>query len=83
MVKNQPANNAGDKRHGFSPWVGKIPCRRAWQPTLVLLPGESHGQRSLGDYSPWGREELDMAEVTQHTQMICNVVLVSGVLHSD
>ena len=40
------------KRHGFDPWVGKIPCRRAWQPTPVFLPGESHGQRSLEGYSP-------------------------------
>ena len=29
------------KRHGFNPWVGKIPWRRAWQPTPVFLPGES------------------------------------------
>ena len=36
------------KRHGFSPWVRKIPWRRAWQPTPVYWPGESHGQRSLG-----------------------------------
>ena len=35
------------KRHGFDPWVRKIPWRRAWQPTPVFLPGESHGQRSL------------------------------------
>ena len=35
------------KRHGFSPWVGKIPCRRAPKPTPVFLPGESHGQRGL------------------------------------
>ena len=28
------------KRHGFNPWVGKIPWRRAWQPTPVFLPGE-------------------------------------------
>ena len=35
------------KRCRFDPWVGKIPWRRAWQPTLVFLPGESHGQRSL------------------------------------
>ena len=35
--------NAGDL--GFSPWVGKIPWRREWQPTPVFLPGESHGQR--------------------------------------
>ena len=33
------------KRCSFNPWVGKILWRRAWQPTLVYLPGESHGQR--------------------------------------
>ena len=42
---------------GFDPWVGKIPWRRAWQPTSVFLPGKSHGQRSLGGYSPWGHKE--------------------------
>ena len=40
------------KRHKFNPWVRKVPWRRAWQPTPVFLPGESHGQRSLVDYSP-------------------------------
>ena len=52
VVKN-PSTNAGDiMRHGFDPWVMKIPWRRAWQPTPLLLPGESHGQRSLAGYSP-------------------------------
>ena len=37
----------GLQRHVFDPWVGKIHWRRAWQPTPVFLPGESHGQRSL------------------------------------
>ena len=37
-------------------WVGKIPGRRAWQPTPVFLPGEFHGQSSLEGYSPWGHE---------------------------
>ena len=36
--------------------------RRQWQPTLVLLPGISHGQRCLVGYSPWGRKELDTTE---------------------
>ena len=36
--------------------------RRAWQPTLVFLPGEFHGQRSLVGYSPSGRKELDMKD---------------------
>ena len=34
------------KRRGFDPWVGKIPWRKAWQPTPVFLPGESHEQRA-------------------------------------
>ena len=36
--------------------------RRQWHPTPVLLPGNSHGQRSLVDCSPWGREESDTTE---------------------
>ena len=36
--------------------------RRKWQPTPVFLPGESHGQRSLVGYSPWGRKESDTTE---------------------
>ena len=47
------------KRCRFDPWVGEILWRRAWQPTLVFLLGESHGQRSLVGYSPWGHRELD------------------------
>ena len=46
----------------MNPWVGKIPWRRKWQPTPVFLPGESHGQRSLVGYSPWGPKESDMTE---------------------
>ena len=56
------------KRPGFHPWVGKIPCRRAWQPTPVFLPGESHGQRSLAGYSPWSHKESGKTEVTLHTR---------------
>ena len=40
------------KRLGFDLLDGKIPWRRAWQPTPVFLPRESHGQRSLAGYSP-------------------------------
>ena len=50
------------KRCVFDSWVWKIPCRKAWQPTQVFLPGESHGQRSLAGYSPWGHKESDMTE---------------------
>ena len=41
------------KRHRFNLWVRKIPCRRKWQLTPVLLPGESHGERSLTIFSSW------------------------------
>ena len=57
VVKSLPAN-AGDMRSRFNPWVGKIPWRRAQQPTPVFLPGESHGQRSLVVYNPQGQKEL-------------------------
>ena len=43
------------RKSWFDPWVRKIPWRRKWQPTPVLLPGESHEGRSLVGYSPWGR----------------------------
>ena len=55
------------RRLRFHPWVGKIPWRRAWQPTLVFLPGKCHGHRSLKGYSPWGCKESDTPEDT-HTQ---------------
>jgi len=48
------------RRPGFDSWLGKIPWRRAWQPTPVFLPG--HGQRSLVGYSPWGCKESDTIE---------------------
>ena len=54
VVKDPPANARDVKRLTLDPWVGKIPWRKAWQPTPVFLPGESHGQRSLLGYSPWG-----------------------------
>ena len=52
------------KRHRFNPWVGKIPRRRAWQPTPVFLPRKFYGQRSLVAYSLWGRKEPDMTKAT-------------------
>ena len=36
--------------------------KRVWQPTPVFLPGESHGQRRLAGYSPWGHKESDVTE---------------------
>ena len=53
------------KTWGFSLWAGKMPGRRARQPTLVSLPGEPYGQRSLGGCGPPGAES-DAAGMTWH-----------------
>ena len=63
VVKNLSANS-GDKRLGFDPWGWKISWRSAWQPALVFVPGEPHGQRSLVDSSPRSCKESDMTEMT-------------------
>ena len=52
--------NAGDL--GSIPESGRAPWRRGWLPTPVFFPGETHGQRSLAGYSPWGHKELDTTE---------------------
>ena len=52
VVENLPVSAEDIKRCGFDPWVGKVPWRRAQQPTPVFSPGETHGQRSLVGYSP-------------------------------
>jgi len=52
LLKYKFSRDSSVKRHRFDPWVGKMLWGRAWQPTPVFLPGESHGQRSLSGYSP-------------------------------
>ena len=64
-------------RCGFNPWVGKIPWRRAWQPTPVFLPGESHGQRSLAGLQSMGLQRLRHNWVTAHS------TLRSGLMYLD
>ena len=55
------------QRYRFDSWVRKIPWRRAWQPTPVFLPGESHEQRSLVGYRPWScRVGRDWSAWAQH-----------------
>ena len=52
----ESACNAGDL--SLIPELRRFPWRRTWQPTPVFLPGESHGQRSLVGYSPWGSQRV-------------------------
>ena len=61
-------------RHGFDPWVRKIPWR-SMATTPVLLPGKSHGQSSLVGYSPWGCKE---SYVTEHAHTHTHTHVISG-----
>ena len=71
MLKNPPASTGDARDAGSIPGLGKIPCRRKWQPAPVLLPRESHGQKSLAGYSPWGHKESDTTERARtHTNNI-------------
>ena len=57
-AKKQPAS-AGDIRDvGVGPWVGKIPWRRAWQPTLVFLPGRIPWVEGPGGLQPMGSQRV-------------------------
>jgi len=53
MLENLPAMQETQ----VASWFGNIPWRKEWLPTPVFLPRESHGQRSLVGYSPWGWKE--------------------------
>ena len=72
MVKNLPAN-AGDT--GLIPGL-EDPWRRKWQPTPVLLPRKSHGQRSLAGYSPGDNRESDTTEKIIHRPFLGDPLMV-------
>ena len=61
MVKNPPANAGAIRDVGSIPGLERSP-EKGMATIPVFLPGESHGQRRLAGYSPWGRKELDMTE---------------------
>ena len=61
VVKNPPAN-AGNVRHVFDPWVRKIPWRKKWNPTLVFLLEDSHGEK------PGGLQHMGSQRVRHNTE---------------
>ena len=61
----ESACNVGDL--GLITGLGRPSREGIGYPLQLFLPGESHGQRSLAGYSPWGRKELDMTEQLTHT----------------
>ena len=68
MVKN-PSANSGDIRARVRSLAWEDPLEEGMQPTPIFLPGESHGQRSLVGYSPWGRKEW-----TQQSELSNNIL---------
>ena len=72
---DKPACQCG--RHGFDPWIRKIPWRRKWQHTPVFLPGESIGQRRLSSYSAWVCKRVGLGLVTK--QQIRLLVFVTSI----
>ena len=64
MVKRLPAGDPGS-----IPELGRSPGEGNGKPTPVLLPGESHGRKSMVGYSPWGRKESDTTERLHFTSL--------------
>ena len=59
------------RRPGFSPWVGKIPWSRAWQPTPVFLPEESPWTEEAGGLQSMGSQRVGHAWATKHSREPC------------
>ena len=57
------------ERHGFDPWVWKIPWNWKWQPSPVSCLENSHGQRNLVGYTPQGCKESDTSART-HSDLL-------------
>ena len=72
LVKESPCQCRKYKRCRFDHRVRKIPQRRKWQPILVVLPGESHRQRSLVGYRPQGCKESDTNEKLNYHHSLTN-----------
>ena len=79
--KESACQRSRHRRCDFDSWVGKIPWRRKWQPTLVFLPGKFHGQKSLVGYSPWGHKESDTTDY-MHTHTHTHTHPDNGLLFS-
>ena len=59
MVKNPPVNAGESRDVGSIPGLGRFPGGGNGNPVQPSLPGESHRQRSLAGYSPWGHKESE------------------------
>ena len=66
MVKNPPANSRDIREASLIPESGRSPGREMATCSSTLA-GESHGQRSLVGYSPWGHKQSGMTDVAAHS----------------
>ena len=64
--------------YSFEQYHGTQSWRRAWQPTPVFLPGESHEQKNLVGCSQWGYRESDTTEVTWHACMVLSIIVLNS-----
>ena len=65
--KESTCQSRRHRRHRFNLWIRKLLWRKKWQSTPVFLPRESHGQRSLAGYSPWGSQKVRHDWTHTHT----------------
>ena len=65
MVKDPPANAEDERNVGSIPGLGRSPGEGHSNPLQYSCLENPHGQRILAGYSPWGRKELNMTEVTE------------------
>ena len=73
------------KRHGLDLWVGKIPWRRAWQPTPIFLHEKSHGQSSLAGYIDHkvAKIRTQLKQLSAHTNMMIRITSTSFINHAN
>ena len=70
MVKNLAANACSVQDMWVKSLGQEDPLKKQWQPTPVFWPEESHGQRTLAGYSPWGSKESDTTEPLKNNKAL-------------
>ena len=75
MLKNLPAV--------WETWVGKIPWRRAWQPTPIFLPGESPWTEEPGGLQSMGLTKIQLSNCTSFPLLNCNILFHINILNQQ
>ena len=78
MLKNLPASVGDIRDVGSIPGMGRSPGGGHGNPLPIFLPGESHGQRSLAGYSPWGRKESHRSDSIVICEMKVRILIFTG-----